>query len=277
MTEVAVVFTLDYELFGDGSGSVLREQIIPTAHLLNILDLYGAKLTIFFEYGQFAAYAASNDEKARSLNTAIELQLQDAVRRGHDVQLHLHPVWFSWKMGEAGLPVPCASEFDLTKLDEHQIEHWLLSGKRYLEELLQKVRQDYECIAFRAGAWSLQRSQKVVPILRELGFKCDSTVAPGAHLQSSYGEFDYRNVPSDVPWWLFSEQITQPNPSGDLVEIPILTRRSILSLRYYANAKAVVSRKLIKRFYPDQDHRCKSVTDRENSKGISQGILHGRL
>jgi hypothetical protein len=35
MPRVSVLFTLDHELFGDGSGDVMREQIRPTEHLLH--------------------------------------------------------------------------------------------------------------------------------------------------------------------------------------------------------------------------------------------------
>lgn len=45
--KLQLIFTLDYEIFGDGSGSVNREQIIPTNQLLDIFDQYNAKLTLF--------------------------------------------------------------------------------------------------------------------------------------------------------------------------------------------------------------------------------------
>ncbi|MBT5491893.1 hypothetical protein HOK00_06380, partial [bacterium] len=54
--KLQLIFTLDYEIFGDGTGNVNREQIIPTNQLLDIFDQYDAKLTLFFEYGQYLGY-----------------------------------------------------------------------------------------------------------------------------------------------------------------------------------------------------------------------------
>ena len=41
-----VIFTLDYEIHGNGEGSPYELMIEPTERLLQLLDEYGAKLTI---------------------------------------------------------------------------------------------------------------------------------------------------------------------------------------------------------------------------------------
>ena len=44
-----MLFTLDYELYGDGSGDVFKHIIDPTYALLNVADRYNLKFTFFFE------------------------------------------------------------------------------------------------------------------------------------------------------------------------------------------------------------------------------------
>lgn len=96
MNKIALIFSSDYELFGDGSGNVLEEQIIPTNNTLEIFEPYGAKLTVMFEYGQYLAYEkyASEHNTFANDNILIKNQLIDLVKRGHDIQLHYHAQWY---------------------------------------------------------------------------------------------------------------------------------------------------------------------------------------
>ena len=43
---VRVIFTLDYEIHGNGEGCPYELMVEPTARLLRLFDAYGAKLTI---------------------------------------------------------------------------------------------------------------------------------------------------------------------------------------------------------------------------------------
>jgi hypothetical protein len=66
---VHLVLSLDYEMFGNGAGDVMRDVIQPTARLLRICDSHGAKLSILFEVGEY--WAMKNAEEAGSLNLMI--------------------------------------------------------------------------------------------------------------------------------------------------------------------------------------------------------------
>lgn len=46
------VSSLDYEIFGNGSGDMMRDVIQPTNRLLDICDRHNAKMTIMFEVGE---------------------------------------------------------------------------------------------------------------------------------------------------------------------------------------------------------------------------------
>lgn len=242
----ALIFTLDYELFGDGSGNVNREQVTPTSSLMNIFDQYGAKLTLFFEYGQYSCYRKAGllDE-----NKLIEEQLKKAVTEGHDVQLHYHPTWFNAKYVDGTFKLN-EKLYDISFLSEVEIEKVLSEGKNFLHDLLKPVNADYQCICFRAGAWSMENSQKVIPIMKKIGLFADSSVAPGAHLYSSYGKFDYRKTPYVFSDWRISESLTIEDKTSSLLEVPILTISNRFGFLKYFNSRIYKSKKIYSQFYP---------------------------
>ncbi len=246
---IAVILSLDYELFGNGSGSVQTEQIRPTAMLLDLLEEYGAKLSLFMEFGQYQAFGRfqAQAEHFAEDNARIREQLRDAVRRGHDVQLHYHPAWHNAICEKTRISLE-ETRFDLSMLHEDEIEHVLKEGKHFLEKLLQPIRASYECNAFRAGAWSLSDPKKVLPILRRLGFRCDSSVVPGARFRAAYGDFDWSTAPHPYRPWSIADDLTTPVEDGAIHEIPIYTLRhpfAALKYRnptYFANARAAAKR-----------------------------------
>jgi len=248
---ISLQITLDYEVFGDGTGNVYREQIIPTNHLMDICDLYGAKLTVYFEYGQyitFDKYSHINTEFVKA-NHAILSQLKQLIARGHDVQFHLHPTWLGSSYTLDGGFVLNKDFYDITFLAEDKMIQILSEGKKFLEKSLIPIDESYKCISFRAGAWSAKDSGKLISALLKSGFLVDSTVAKGAHLKSGYGNFDFRNV-SDKPYWCTKENICKESTDLDCIfELPILTRRTKLAPLYYISNKRNFVTSIVNDFY----------------------------
>src|SRR5690606_36231486 len=89
----------------------------------------------------------------------FEEQMREVVRRGHDVQLHLHPHWL-WCTRENG-----AFVFDPSRMYPHELG-WgdgedeapavIRRGVTYLDTLLRPVDPQYRCTALRAGSLALQ-------------------------------------------------------------------------------------------------------------------------
>jgi hypothetical protein len=52
---IHLILSLDYEVFGSGSGDVRRDMIEPTYRLLALCGRYGAKLSIMLEVGEYWA------------------------------------------------------------------------------------------------------------------------------------------------------------------------------------------------------------------------------
>lgn len=98
---ISLIITIDYEIFGDGSGDVKKHIISPANQLLDICDKYGAKLTLMFEVAEYWAFKELEERGALNLDyypsQLMAEQAANAIERGHDVQLHLHPQWLGAK------------------------------------------------------------------------------------------------------------------------------------------------------------------------------------
>jgi hypothetical protein len=243
-----VIITCDYELPAEGRGNVSREMTIPTSQLLEVCDLYSAKLTIFAELAELWAFEDVTNS-GYAIHTgfeagpAIREQLKEVVSRGHDVQLHLHPHWLGarWNSGKWDLRY---EHYRLTSLPDDEMVSVLQRGKWDLESLLKPVRLDYACVGYRAGNWNTQPSKRYVPALLRAGLSSDSSVFKGGYASSCAADFDYRHAYSNAAAWYASpKDINVPTDHGGLLEIPIASelaplsrmltaRRCQLALRY---------------------------------------------
>ncbi len=219
---INLVFTLDYEIYGNGLGSFEKLMLEPTDQLLKVMGRHGARLTIMAEVAEILALRRF--EQFHELLSKIEAQLKNAVAQGHDVQLHIHPAWFNavYSDGRWRLSFP---DYALVGMSRERILGYLREGKQYLEGLLQPIDSGYECIAFRAGNWLIQPSEDVVSCLEELSFKFDSSVFKGGHDQIGDYELDYRTANDNlVPWVVNKTDINVAADRSGLTEIPILCR-----------------------------------------------------
>lgn len=233
------IFTLDYEIHGNGDGSPYELMVEPTERLLRLFEEYGAKLTIMAEVAEimrFKEYAKTvgRDEFHAE---AIERQLQDAILRGHDVQLHIHSSYFRARC-EGGRWIQDWSEYDFAKLAPDRMDWMVKQGKGYLEALLRQVDPDYSCSVFRAANWSVSPSANVVETLASNGIRIDTSVFKHGR-RSGLVEFDYSNAASElVPWRVQVDDICVKDDDGPLWEFPI-----------YAESRSVAAFATPQRFY----------------------------
>src|SRR5438477_2823606 len=93
--QIYLVFTDDWELRGDGSGDIEDIQFRPMRRLLSIFEEHGVKSTFMAEMMQQLTFRAEQARfpELKPLADAWDDHVRDAFRRGHDIQLHLHPQW----------------------------------------------------------------------------------------------------------------------------------------------------------------------------------------
>lgn len=252
MKKVVLITSVDYELFGDGTGDVQREQIDTTNELLKILDPYGVKLTIMFEYAQYCTYNkyAKDNKNFIEDNKKIREQLISLVKNGHDVQLHYHAQWDEAKYNkEKECFTLNLDQVDISSLPYNRIVTILKEGKQFLEELLKPYKPDYECIGFRAGSWAVKEQKKLLNAMKESGLKSDSSVVPNVKFESERVNFEYKNCPYQYHYWYVDDLLTKVGNSKMFIEIPIYTLKSPFAFIKYLNIKFLTSKKIVGKIY----------------------------
>jgi hypothetical protein len=226
-----VLFTLDYEIHGNGDGCPMALMVEPTNRMMSLFERYGAKLTIMADVAEILKFKEYKEQFGRDdyHYDAIVEQLRDAIRRGHDVQLHIHASYFNARF-EDGRWRQDWSEYDFAGLPADRITEVVRIGKQFLEGLLRPVNPDYGCVAFRAANWSVSPSKNVVRALLENGLKIDTSVFKYGYRQGLVS-FDYtRACNALVPWKADEEDICIASATGRLYEFPIYAEnRSALS------------------------------------------------
>ena len=221
-----VIFTLDYEIHGNGDGCPYDLMIEPSGRMLDLFDQYGAKLTIMADVAEILKFREYRDEFGKDdyHYEAIVKQLQDAIRRGHDVQLHLHSPYFNARF-ENGRWLQDWSEYNFAGLSQPRLDEMLRRGKEFLEGELQTIDPDYRCYAFRAANWAVSPSRNIVPALVNSGFGIDTSVFKYGQ-RKGIVQFDYTDVPSAlVPWHANDSDICSRDDAGSLLEVPIYCER----------------------------------------------------
>ena len=231
MSKVNIVLTVDYEIFGDGSGDVRKCLIEPANRLLVIANRYNIPLTIMAEICEYWAFKKEEQKgklpKGYTPARWIEEQLSSSIKANHDVQLHIHPQLVDsvydqdknrWKVD--------LNHWSVSSLSYEEIYGLLKSGKKELEMLLKPLKSDYECFAFRAGAWSIHPEEKILLALKDAGFKVDTTIAPGCSFRSQLGSFNFKRFPQK-PYWFVKESLKEETSTG-ILEFPIYTRKCSL-------------------------------------------------
>jgi hypothetical protein len=171
-------------------------------------------------------FGRHRDETGRDdfASEAIRAQLRDAVRRGHDVQLHLHPSYYNARFVDGHLAQDYA-DYDLARIPAERLEAMVRDGKRWLEDLLRPERQGYQCVAFRAANWSMNPAAGIVRALVANGIPIDTSVFKYGR-RDGMVSFDYVGAHDAlVPWPVSSEDVCRRDPRGQVVEFPIYCER----------------------------------------------------
>jgi hypothetical protein len=222
--KIGIIFTLDFEIHGNGSGEFENWAYFPTAQMLNTFDTYGAKLTIMAEMGHYWAMKRYKDLFKGDI-FLFESQLKNAIERGHDVQFHFHPQWIDAKF-EGGNWHLDFSRKTIERLCYNYDEayFYLNKGKEELQNLLTPINPDYQCVCFRAGFLQMQPSENMIKALEDAGFLSDSSVSKGMKADDNLRLLDFSSAHSRFcPWKTSNSEICNIDPNGKIYEFPILS------------------------------------------------------
>lgn len=220
---LGLILSNDWELFGDGSGDFNELQVRRLQQLLDAAEAWGAKLTVMAEIGQQWAHTAwgATETWARDIADAWESSLIDAIGRGHDVQVHLHPQWLGAEHRDGRWRLDL-SKIALPSLSAHELRRVLQRCRNDLEALLQPIRPNYRAVLFRAGLFCIEPAAQPLAALLETGYQADTSVTKGLFDPRRY---DFRQTPHAVAPWQTSTQSVTESGTGGLVELPIAACR----------------------------------------------------
>lgn len=213
---IECIFTLDYEIYGNGEGS-LRELVLEPAQVLKgIFDEAGAKLVVFVEAAELLKIEAAGTDPAIE---DVKRQVREFHLAGHEIALHLHPQWFNAERKNGTWELDY-EEYNLCTLAPGRIAQLVERAIGYLRTLVHSP--DFIPLSFRAGNWLFQPTREAAKVLAEQGVKLDSSVFKGGHQHKH--RLDYRRAAKNGHYWRFQDDVNIPDPNGSLLEVPIYTR-----------------------------------------------------
>lgn len=221
-----LVLSIDYEIFGNGSGDVRQHMVDPTDRMARDADAFAMPLTIYVEMEEYLAFERYSAELTRLLGYDPAALIRDQIRKlaakGHDIQLHLHPQWHGatlvdgvWQLDRSRQTV------DSLFATQRETTQYIAERKAALERLMGEVAQERPVVVYRAGAFSAQPGRKLIAALAANGFRIDSSVVKGLTHKNPHLDLDYRRAPSAHDPWRVSQDVAIEDASGPLWEMPI--------------------------------------------------------
>jgi hypothetical protein len=212
---IEFAFTIDYEIYGNGTGD-LRELVYdPGRRLKQLFDRHKAQLVVFVEVAELLKIEQYGTDTAIDL---VKNQIQEFHRDGFEVALHLHPQWANARY-EGGRWLLDLAEYNLCILPKSRIAEIVDEALCYLRFVLKD--SGYTPLSFRAGNWLFQPTATAAGVLADRGIRIDSSVFKGG-LQRNH-RLDYRPAAVNGYYWPFSADVNTPDPSGSWIEVPIHT------------------------------------------------------
>ena len=132
--------TFDYELFFAHTDFSEQDVLFkPTERILDLLDEYDIKATFYADTASCIRYAEFGlNDFPKSFNA----QITSMRKRKHDIQLHIHPIWYNAKL-EKGKWQFDNRYYRLHAFDkihsEVDMRQIFLETKNYLESVLKAV------------------------------------------------------------------------------------------------------------------------------------------
>lgn len=212
---IECIFTIDYEIYGNGEGS-LRELVYePADKLMATFRKRKASFVVFVEVAELEMIEAKRTDPAIEL---VKNQIRDFYEEGFELGLHLHPQWYKGRY-ENGRWLLDYSEYNLCTLPRERIVQIVDRSIAYFRNVLGV--SDFTPLSYRAGNWLFQPTRTTANVLAERGIKVDSSVFKGG-LQHQY-KLDYRQALRNGYYWRFQSDANMLDPNGALIEIPIYT------------------------------------------------------
>jgi hypothetical protein len=246
---IECIFTLDYEVYGNGSGSLRDLVHAPAEAMLDIFTRRDRRFVVFVEVSELEMIEAAGSDAGFG---AVRRQLREAYRAGFELGLHLHPWWYNGRFEEGKWHLDY-SEYNLCALSPERIAAIVDRGVAYLRGLV--AADDFIPVSYRAGHLLFPPTPGVARILADRGIRVDSSVYKGGYWRQY--RLDYRPALRNGYFWTFGDSTNEPDTAGPLLEVPIhtalvptwkvLTAKRVALRRKGASSGQSVGRSLVAR------------------------------
>ena len=232
---IYILYSNDYEVFLGGNHLSEAEVLIDTTeNVLSACEEVDVPMTLFSDLACLWRY---RELGFTDFPERVDQQLKQALKRGHDVQTHIHPHWFEADIVRDDKGAS-AYHFDLAKF---LLGNWQTKpgetlkssyvgifqrAKAYLEDLLTPIKSDYACVSYRAGGYGIQPNVDLIfEALIESGYTIDSSIVPGMVLDSNVNTIDFRGVPREGNYLIDPAQGIEMAADRGVFEIPVMALR----------------------------------------------------
>ncbi len=222
--KLLLFLTFDHELPLGGVKTSWDDALFtPTRELFDVASELHVPVTLFTDV---LCAIRFREWDAEGFYEPYTEQVEQAVTKGHDVQLHLHPHWLtSGFEGKRFLPSDNYSLSDFANnTSGNDIDLIIRKGVSFLNETIRPTCPEYRCNAFRAGGYNLGDRQSRPLILKSLydnGIRYDSSIAKGYYFSSGISVVDYNGMPAQANWHLPADGDFSKDSGSGILEIPI--------------------------------------------------------
>lgn len=210
---IKCIFTLDYEIYGNGTGSLKELVSEPTERLLQVFEKWGARFVNYVEVAEFEQIEAAGTDAAIQ---QVNRQVKEMHRSGYEIALHLHPQWYNARFERGAWQLDYA-EYNLCTLPHPRIAEIVDRAVAHLAYMAGDSQ--FSPISFRAGNWLFQPTRYAAQELSRKGLRIDSSVFKGGLQRNLH--LDYRPASRNGYYWPFSSDVNEPDPLGQWLELPI--------------------------------------------------------
>lgn len=219
MKKIKVLLTFDYELPLGHCSDYGAGLFDPADRLLRVAMKDGFPIVFFADICSAVRF---KDWDFNGYYVRFRDQLQETLRLGNDVQLHIHPHWMDSGFDQNQF-IPSLN-FSLSNFLNHPrltIDGIIQAAYDELVCVLNGI-DNYQCVAFRAGGYDVEPASNVIlSKLSNLGIYFESSVISGLYLNNKLSKVDYREHPTTSKWLISKEGPINKSSGSDFLELPI--------------------------------------------------------
>ncbi len=227
MRKIKLFLTFDYELpLGGIKESYEHSLFKPTKLLIKVLKEINVNAVFFIDILSLKMFQSWG---VPVYSEPFIEQVKELSRLNHDIQLHLHPHWLESRFQKNQViqsPKYKLGDFH-NDSSTYTIDNIVEMGINQLRSICQDIKNDYKCIAYRAGGYNFYPYTKEIwESLYRHGIRIDSSISPGYFFRSNVSTVDYRIVPKKSYWSLSRDGSFKTEGKKDdfILEIPIASK-----------------------------------------------------